>query len=128
MIKKKNFDTSKVNKILDLLTNLKYKIEGEDEVLVDIVKSKYKFIDYIIEEKYKFNISNIDNFNKIYELLVKYVQAKLRICYNINKLEIPVTSSTSESRAHSHIFISNDYGVNSKLLILIPDKGDCPPG
>jgi len=104
--------SSKITKILENLNLLNYKLDGDEEILVDLIK----------KEKFKLTSeSSRENLEKIYRLLIKYVKSKLIMCFNMQKKE-----STSNYLKSSKILVSKDYNTKNKLVIFIPDRQtDC---
>jgi hypothetical protein len=114
---KVGFDNSKMNKILESLNTLNYKLEGDEEIIVDLIK----------KEKYKLKISKAsDNFENISKLLFKYIKAKIRMCYNIQKIKF----GGKDTSFYGSINIANllsDCARNEifkKIMIIIPDRGN----
>ena len=91
----KNSSNEKINKILDELNSLNYKIEGEDEILLNLRNEKFKLIESETE--------------KILKLLNKYVYFKLESNFNMN--EHPSFPA----------FFTNNFAKSEKLLLIIPD-------
>jgi hypothetical protein len=97
--------SQKMTKIIEILNSFNFKLEGEEEVLIDMSKG----------EKYK--LSTQENLEKILRLLYKYIKSKLRLFYNINKIKLPVKSASLS------VLATEDFNKNNKLLFIIPDRG-----
>ena len=111
--------SSKLTKIVDNLNSYGFKLEGDDETVVDLVK----------KEKIKLTASIKESYPKIYKLLVKYIKAKLTMCYSMEKLYFNKLDVTSPIKGKTkvisaHVLATHDFGTNNKLLILIPDQGE----
>ena len=98
----------KITKLIDNLNLLGYKLDTEEEVLVDLIKKeKFKIISDFSRE----------NLEKIYRLLVKYIKCKLIMSYNMQKREC-----NSSYIKNSKILISKDFGTKNKIVVFIPDR------
>jgi hypothetical protein len=95
----------KMTKIIDTLNSYNYKLDGDEETLIEISKN----------EKYK--MTTREDLERVLKLLHKYIKAKIRMCYNLNKIKIPVKNT------NLHILTSQDFKQNNKLLLIIPDRG-----
>ena len=70
---------------------------------------------------------NLSHFDKIYKIVVSYVEAKLDYNYNMVKTVVPKLIR-HETSPKPYIFLSKDFFENKCLCIIIPDRGDISPG
>ena len=66
------------------------------------------------------------NLEKIYKLIVKYLEAKLEFNFNMIRTVIPKIIR-DQNTPKSYIFLSKDFFENKTLCVIIPDRGDNHP-
>ena len=97
--------------VCDLLHEKNFIIDKDEDIIINSTTKRI------------FRKLGKEEYEKINDLLQKYVQTKLAISYNMNQLEFSLANFCK-----SYLLISNDFLKNDKLVVIIPNKGDIYPG
>jgi hypothetical protein len=69
----------------------------------------------------------MDHFEKTFKIVAKYVETKLEFTYCMVKSTIPKIVR-DQNATKSFIYLSKDFLEKKNLCVIIPDRGDNPPG